>query len=133
MTPSKRITADDRPRHAKRVTKIIPVDCKILQFPGDQLSKHVLKKGESFGGRTINISKSGLLINSDFELDKKTLVEVTLSLNPSGKPKIHLSVEVAWAKRNAFVIYGRWAMGMRIVEADEADLDALDEFFHGEE
>ena len=130
MALSKRAATADETRRNKRITRVLPVDCKIIDFADHRVSKHALNEGDSFGGRTINISKDGLQIHSDFELDKKTKVDVTLSVNESGKPKIKVSVEVAWARRNAFDIYGRWAMGMRIISAKEADIAALEEFFN---
>lgn len=122
----------DEIRRNKRVTRVLPVDIRVLDFPDNKVAKHALKKGESFGGRTINISKDGLLVNSDFELDKKSKIEVVLTLNESGKHQIHLLGEVAWAKRNAFDIYGRWAMGIHIDEGKPADILALADFFKDE-
>jgi hypothetical protein len=119
----------DEIRSSKRVTRVLPVDCKVLDFVGSPVAKHVLRKGDTFGGRTINISKDGLLINSDYELDSKTKIEVNLSLTPEDKAKIKVTGQVAWAKRNAFDIYGRWAMGIRIIEAKPADIFALADFF----
>ena len=116
-------------REKKRVTHVLPVECKVLGFSPVSVAKHILKIGEIFGGRTINISMDGMLINSDYELDKGTLVDLTLSINESGKPKIHLIAEVAWARRNAYNIYGRWAMGMRIKTIKDSHLEALSEFF----
>lgn len=116
-------------RRNKRVTRVLPLDCKVVEFADHRVAKHVLNEGDSFGGRTINISKDGLLINSDYELDKKTKVEISLSLDENQKTKIHLSGEVAWAKRNAYDIYGRWAMGIHILEARPADIFALADFF----
>lgn len=129
--PKKPSTAEEIRRN-QRVTRVLPLDCKVLEFSGNQVAKHALKEGDSFGGRTINISKDGLLINSDFELDKKTRVEIVLSLNESGKHRIHLIGSVAWAKRNAFDIYGRWAMGIHIDDAKPADVLALADFFKDE-
>jgi len=116
-------------RDKKRVTHVLPVECKVLGFSPVSVGKHSLKVGETFGGRTINISMDGMLINSDYELDKGTLVDLTLSVSDTGKPKIHLIAEVAWARRNAYNIYSRWAMGMRIKAIKEAHMIALADFF----
>jgi hypothetical protein len=124
--------ASEEVRRSKRVTKVLPIDCKIIEFADNRLAKHVLNEGDSFGGRTINISKDGLLINSDYELDKKTRVEIVLSLKEDDKTKIHLTGEIAWAKRNAYDIHGRWAMGISILEAKPADIFALADFFKDE-
>jgi hypothetical protein len=132
MVIPKKVQTSAEIRRNKRVTRVLPMDCKVLEFADNVLAKHALKEGESFGGRTINISKDGLLINSDYELDKKTKVEITLSLNESGKHRIHLFGKVAWAKRNAYDIAGRWAMGIHIEEARPADILALADFFKDE-
>ena len=132
MAVSKKPSSAEEIRRNQRVTRVLPIECKVLEFADHQVAKHALKEGDNFGGRTINISKDGLLINSDFELDKKTKVEITLSLNDSGKHRIHLFGSVAWAKRNAFDIYGRWAMGIHIDEARPADILALADFFKDE-
>ncbi len=55
------------PRFARRLLKVI-------DFADLSVSKHVLKVGDVFGGRTINISQDGMLINSDYELDKEHVV-----------------------------------------------------------
>jgi hypothetical protein len=124
-------TSEEIRRH-RRVTRVLPIDCKILEFADNRVAKHSLREGDTFGGRTINISKNGLLINSDYEFDKKTRVEITLLLDENAKVKIRLTGEVAWAKRNAYDIYGRWAMGIRILEAKPADIFALADFFKDE-
>src|SRR4051812_25004390 len=131
MAVSKRPNSDEV-RRSKRVTRVLPVDCKIIDFADNRVAKHALAEGATFGGRTINISKDGLLINSDYELDKKTKIEVSLFLAEGDKTKIKLTGQVAWAKRNAFDIYGRWAMGIRIIEAKPADIFALADFFKEE-
>ena len=131
MAVPKRLQNDEI-RANKRVTRVLPVDCRILSFADHQVAKHALKEGDNFGGRTINLSKDGLLINSDFELDKKSKVEIKLTLSEDSKTVIRLIGEVAWAKRNAFNIYGRWAMGIHIIEAKPADIFALADFFKDE-
>jgi hypothetical protein len=106
----------------------LPVDCKVVALPLNRSTQHHLSEGDSFGGRTINLSRTGLQVHSDFELDPKTLVDLSLQLGEAGK-KVTVRVEVAWAKRNAVPIYGRWSMGLRITEAKAADLDALHVYF----
>jgi hypothetical protein len=116
-------------RHSKRLTTVLPVDCLLIKLPDVVVSKHPLKPGNSFGGRTINISQNGLLINSDYELDPKTQVEITISLDKDRREAMKVLAEVAWAKRNAYDIYGRWAMGMRILEINPEHLKILETFF----
>lgn len=128
MPLRKRLSSQES-RDKKRITHVLPVECKVLGFSPVSVGKHSLKIGEVFGGRTINISMNGMLINSDYELDKGTLVDLALSVHESGKPKIRLIAEVAWARRNAYNIYGRWAMGLRIKTIREIDLAALSDFF----
>ncbi len=120
---------DSESRDKLRITRVLPVDCKLIALPKVQISKHSLKVGGVFGGRTINLSKNGMQIHSDFELDKKTVVEVTLALDSLHPKKIKMRVEVAWAKRNAAAIYGRWGMGMRIIQAHPEDLASLAALF----
>jgi hypothetical protein len=126
MPPLRRPKEEGRDK--KRVTKVLPVDCKVVALPLNQSTQHHLTEGDTFGGRTINLSRTGLQVHSDFELDPKTLVDLGLQLGESG-PRITVRVEVAWAKRNAAAIYGRWGMGLRIIEAKPADLEALYDYF----
>jgi hypothetical protein len=132
MPVPKRQTSEEA-RNKKRITRVLPVDCRVIEWADLPVAKHSLKIGEIFGGRTINISRTGLLINSDYELDKGTKVDLALSVNEGGKPRLRFTVTVAWAKRNAYNIYGRWAMGMHIISAKPADLEALAEFFKAED
>ena len=126
MPPLRRPKEEGRDK--KRVTKVLPVDCRVVALPLNQSTQHHLTEGDTFGGRTLNLSRTGLQVHSDFELDPKTLVDVSLDLDqPAGR--ITLRVEVAWAKRNAVAIYGRWSMGLRIIEAKPSDLESLHGFF----
>ncbi len=107
---------------------MLPVDCKVVALPLNRSTQHFLSEGDNFGGRTLNLSRTGLQVHSDFELDPKTLVDVSLRLGDEGS-KLKLRVEVAWAKRNAAPIYGRWSMGLRIIEAKPADIEVLQAYF----
>ncbi len=126
MPPLRRPKEEGRDK--KRVTKVLPVDCKLVALPLNQSTQHHLNEGDAFGGRTLNISRTGLQIHSDYELDPKTLVDAKLQLGEGGR-QVTVRLEVAWAKRNAAPIYGRWSMGLRITEAKQADLDALHAYF----
>jgi hypothetical protein len=119
----------DESRNKKRITKVLPVDCVVASLPRNQSVQHHLMEGDSFAARTINISKTGLLVYSDYELDKNTLVDVALTLDDGSKRRIKLQTSVAWAKRNAAAIYGRWSMGLHIVKAKPADIEALHAYF----
>jgi hypothetical protein len=50
----------------------------------------------------------------------------------SRKQRTHLLGVVVRAKRNAFDIYGRWAMGIHIDEGKPEDILALVDFFKDE-
>ena len=126
MPPLRRPKEEGRDK--TRVTKVLPVDCKLIALPLNQSTQHHLTEGDTFGGRTLNLSRTGVQIHSDFELDPKTLVDATLQLGETGR-RVTVRLEVAWAKRNAAPIYGRWSMGLRITEAKPADLDSLHAYF----
>ena len=126
MPPLRRPKEEGRDK--KRVTKVLPVDCKLVALPLNQSTQHHLAEGDTFGGRTLNLSRTGIQVHSDFELDPKSLVDVSLELGDSGR-RVTVRVEVAWAKRNAIPIYGRWSMGLHITEANPADLEALTAYF----
>jgi hypothetical protein len=118
----------DESRHKTRKTHVLPVDCTLVALPLNRSSPHHLKAGESFGGRTLNLSKTGMQVHSDIELDPKSVVDVTVTLQ---KPDTSITVrcEVAWAKRNAADLYGRWSMGLRITESRPGDLEILHLFY----
>jgi hypothetical protein len=126
MPPLRRPKPEGRDK--KRVTQVLPVDCRVVALPLNQSTQHHLSEGDTFGGRTINLSRTGLQVHSDFELDPKTLVDLSLKLGEGGLA-VTIRVEVAWAKKNAAPIYGRWSMGLRITEAKAADLEALHAYF----
>lgn len=130
MAVSKRAKKVDETRIAKRVTKVLPVDCKVVALPDVRLGRTLLRPGDSFGGRTINISRTGLLINSDVELDLKTVLDVTLTLENRAKTKMRLTAEVARVKRNAFNLYGHWAMGLHVTRDDDRTMEFLDKYFN---
>jgi hypothetical protein len=121
---------DEETRGKKRVTTVLPVDCKLIELPTLQTSANLLEVGQTFGGRTINVSESGLLINSDYQLDSGTKLEVLLVFDHhSQKKHIRLVAEVIRSRRNAYDLYGRWAMGMRVLEIKEKDFDFLTNLF----
>jgi hypothetical protein len=103
-------------RQKTRVTKVLPVDCRILELPAPS-SKNLVTTGQVFGGRTINLSEDGLLVNTDYFLDPKTRLEVVFKLGegPSRKT-IKVQAEVARCQKNAFNLYGRWALGLHVVQ-----------------
>ncbi len=116
-------------RGRKRVTKVLPVDCVVQSLPLNRSSVHYLGPGDTFGGRTVNLSLSGLQIHSDIELDPMTVLDVAVNLDRPPR-RFVVRTQVAWAKRNAFDIYGRWRMGLRIIESRPGELEALSTYFH---
>jgi hypothetical protein len=123
-----RKTPKEESRQKKRVTKVLPVDCTVVSLPLNKLAPHFVGPGDTFGGRTINFSQIGLHVDSDLELDPMTVLDVTVSLDKPAK-KITVRTQVAWARRNAFDLYGRWGMGLRIIEARPGDMEILHTFY----
>jgi hypothetical protein len=115
-------------RTKRRITKVLPVDCTIVSLPLNQSTPHFLGAGDGFGGRTINISQSGLQVHSDIELDPLTVVDVTVSLDRPAK-RVTVRTQVAWAKRNAADLYGRWALGLHIIDARPGELEILNAYY----
>ncbi len=113
-----------------RVTTVLPVDCRVFEFPAERTVKIPLALGQSFGGRTINVSKTGLLINSDYELDIRTKVEVILHVQHEGQRRtIRVLAQVARTRRNAYDLYGRWGMGLHFLEIQPKDLQLLSKLY----
>lgn len=119
--------AKNEERGRKRVTKVLPVDCVVLSLPLNH-GAHYMHPGDTFGGRTLNISMSGMQIHSDIELDTMTVLDVTVALDKPPKT-LTLRAQVAWAQRNAFDLYGRWRMGLRIIESLPGELEILHNYY----
>jgi hypothetical protein len=105
------------------------MDCTVVSLPLNRSTGHHLGPGDTFGGRTINLSKTGLQVHSDYELDPKTVVDLTVTLDKTSRHSLTVRAQVAWAKRNAADLYGRWGMGLHIIEARPGDLDTLHEYY----
>jgi hypothetical protein len=116
-------------RVKNRKTKVLPVDCSLVALPLNRTAPHHLKAGDNFGGRTLNLSRTGLQVHSDIELDPKSVIDVTVSLGTKADAAVTVRCEVAWAKRNAADLYGRWSMGLRITESRPGDLEVLHLFY----
>ncbi|MFI5355361.1 MAG: PilZ domain-containing protein [Desulfobaccales bacterium] len=127
MPPLRRPKEDSRGK--RRITTVLPMDCTVVSLPLNRSTGHHLGPGDNFGGRTINLSKTGLQVHSDYELDPKTVVDLTVTVNQPNLRPLTVRAEVAWAKRNAIDLYGRWGMGLRIIEARPGDLDALHDYY----
>jgi hypothetical protein len=123
-------TPEAQRRVEERVTKVLPVDCRILELPKGQLSGQGQKCGFKFPARTINVSKGGILINSDYEIGVNTMIELKITGKIKGTTKaVTLIAEVARTRRNAYDIFGRWAMGLKIQEIDPKDMSLMSEHF----
>ena len=117
-------------RGKKRITAVLPMDCTVVSLPLNRSTtgQH-LSPGDTFGGRTINLSKTGLQVHSDYELDPKTVVDLTVTVDKPTRRNLTVRAQVAWAKRNAADLYGRWGMGLHIIEARPGDLDVLHAYY----
>jgi hypothetical protein len=121
---------DQETRKDPRYTKVLPVDCRIVELSPLTRAGQGLKKWQRFPARTINVSKNGILINSDFEIDPQTKLELSFDLKVEDENHpIILLAEVIRARRNAYDLFGRWAMGMRILEIDPKDFSLVSDFF----
>ena len=117
-------------RRAPRYTKILNVECKVTRFPDDLTGeKSKLKINETFRATTINVSETGLLINCDFLLPERTSVTVNFPAGEVLEKKSTIMASIAWTKRNAYKIFGRYAAGLHITEGKKEDIDKLVEHF----
>ena len=118
-------------RKHPRYTKILQVECTVSRFPDDLMGdKAKLKEGETFRATTINVSQTGMLINYDFLLPERTQLDVTVSEESISKKPMHFKTRIAWTKRNAYKIFGRFAAGLHIEEGEKKDIDKLVEHFN---
>lgn len=107
----------------------MPVNCRVLGTGPAALPslRGALPRGD-FSARTVNLSREGLLINSDSDLLPQTQMELTLSA-PTDGHLIRILTEVAWSRRNSINLFGRYAAGLKIRKIDEADRKMLSGFF----
>ncbi len=118
-------------RKHPRYTKIIQVECTVSKFPDDLVGdKAKLKEGDTFRATTINVSQTGILINYDFLLPERTVIDLTVNDEAVTKKPIKFRTRIAWTKRNAYKIFGRFAAGLHIEEGDKKDIDKLVEHFN---
>jgi hypothetical protein len=118
-------------RKHPRYTKIIQIECTVGRFPDDLMGdKAKLKEGETFRATTINVSQTGMLINYDFLLPERTGLDIVVNEESVSKKPIHFKTRIAWTKRNAYKIFGRYAAGLHIEEGDKKDIDKLVEHFN---
>ncbi len=107
----------------------MPVNCRVLgNGPAALPSLRGGAPRAEFAARTVNLSREGLLINSDADLLPQTQMELTLSA-PTDGHAIRIHGEVAWSRRNSINLFGRYAAGLKIRKIDEADRKLLSGFF----
>jgi hypothetical protein len=117
-------------RRAERHTKIINVECEVGRFPDDITGdKAKLKEGQSFRATTINVSETGMLVNCDFLFPERTTLKVVFPAGEILENQAKVKVEIAWTKRNAYKLFGRYSAGLHIVEAKKTDIEKLVQYF----
>jgi hypothetical protein len=118
-------------RKHPRYTKIIQMDCLVERFPDDVVGeKAKLKTGDNFRATTINVSETGMLINCDFLLPERTLIKMTVNDRSFSDKKLSFKARIAWTKRNAYKIFGRYAAGLHLEKGDKEDIERLVEHFN---
>ncbi len=118
-------------RRHPRYTKIINVECEIKRFPDDVFGeKSKLKEGQTFRATTINVSQAGMLINYDFILPERTLISAKIKDPSISDKEMEFEVRIAWTKRNAYKIFGRYAAGLHIEEGKKEEIEKLVEHFN---
>lgn len=120
----------DEKRGTPRVTTVVPVTCRVV---GHAVSSLPSRRGETartieFSAKTVNVSRDGVLINSETDLPPETQLEITLAAPGDGHP-IRIVTEVAWSRRNAMNLFGRYAAGLKVRKIAERDRALLTAFF----
>ncbi len=123
-------------RHEKRgtprITTIVPVHCRVLALPVASTANTGRRGGNDrhpeFDAKTINVSRNGMLINTEVDLWPRTELEVTLT-SPVDGNQIRMTAEVAWSRRNAMNLFGRYGAGIRFKVVSDRDMTALSDFF----
>ncbi len=117
-------------RKHPRYTKIIQMDCEVDRFPDDLTGeKAKLKVGGNFRATTINVSETGMLINCDYLLPERTTLKIVVNDKSFSGKKLSFTGRIAWTKRNAYKIFGRYACGLHIDKANQDDIERLVEHF----
>ena len=120
----------DEKRTAPRTTTVMPVKCIII---GHQASaplsfRTAQAEGSEFPAKTINVSKEGILINCDSDLTVGTRLQIVMTA-PTDGHQIHLHADVAWSRKNAMNLFGRYAAGLEIRKIEPEDRLLLTEYF----
>jgi len=117
-------------RTAPRITTIVPVNCRVIEVGPSELPSDRAHRREksAFPARTVNVRHSGILINSNTDLIRRTKVEISLKA-PTDGHAIQILTEVAWSRRNSMNLFGNYAAGLIIRKIAEKDRALLKEFF----
>ena len=116
-------------RTAPRITTVVPVICRVTAAGPSALPSLRAAGGSSeFSAKTVNMSRDGVLINSDSDLLPQSQLEITVTAPHDGRP-IRFTADVAWSRRNAMNLFGRYAAGLRIRKIADRDRATLTEFF----
>lgn len=123
--------AHQEKRKAPRITTVVPVTCRVVasgtaSLPSARGTEH--SRGSTFSARTVNISHNGILINSDTDLMPQTQLDISLQA-PTDGHAIRIAAEVAWSRRNAMNLFGRYGAGLKIREIKPKDEQLLTDFF----
>jgi hypothetical protein len=118
-------------RKAPRITTVVPVTCRVTTaavaaLPSARGAEQ--HRGTTFSARTVNISHDGILINSDTDLMPLTQLEMTMQA-PSDGHAIRILAEVAWSRKNAMNLFGRYGAGLKVKQIDPKDEKLLTNFF----
>jgi len=120
----------DEKRTTPRITTVVPVNCRVTGHGTSALPsmRSESQKGSEFPARTINVSKSGMLIHCDSDITAHSIMEISLNAPTDGHP-VKLVAEVAWSRRNSINLFGHYSAGLMIRKISEKDRSILTNFF----
>jgi len=117
-------------RIAPRITTVVPVNCRVIASGASLLPSQRAAGGiaGSFPAKTINVSRDGMLINLEYDLVPGSQLEVSFNAPSDDRPAKIIAL-VAWSRRNAINLFGRYAAGLKMSRFSEKDRAALANFF----
>ncbi len=117
-------------RVSPRVTTVVPVHCRVTGHTGPTLPSQRGLRGiaQDFTAKTVNVSRDGVLINCEIDLPSQTQLELELRA-PGDGHLIRILTEVAWSRRNAMNLFGRYAAGLKVRKITDRDRAVLAELF----
>jgi len=117
-------------RVSPRVTTVVPVQCRVTGHAGPTLpsQRGVHGRSQDFAAKTVNVSRDGVLINCEIDLPSQTQLELELRAPLDGRV-IRIATEVAWSRRNAMNLFGRYAAGLKVRKITERDRAVLENLF----